>query len=447
MPQRSQHLRGTGDAFLTLQTLSCGARLCHGNFLDNRPGYIPRSTLRRWHKSSAQRERAFGADAAPSTPCAKGQPTKPRNCANADNKSSPALRSSCAKGRPSKPRNFSNAEKLAMHKAVSSTPNWQDAWAAIQKAVPGISYENPQAEKYVPKSTLEEWRRHPTRLAPKPAANTWTEESARFFSVSVPRPNLRQARQASHPSDTWFSSSSWTFCPKCGRHRPHGHASKDTVSAADECRPCCDTSAEDLLEPFEGHLPSKLMAYVTPQMCNWLPIMESATVTDTVLQHVEVAALQVLDIYVDYRTRRGGKAEVVSKQKTSVVRAEWRAESLLTLRKDESQKAIFDWLMHNNTTYRQFVKCTMNSAKHSRPLTKTGGASPLPLCYCSYPASRLHSDPGCIPWLPSATRTSATDSSASVASPSRANPASVRVSCARSSVDAPPTPEIFSCKL
>ncbi|CAE7408220.1 pif1, partial [Symbiodinium pilosum] len=112
----------------------------------------------------------------------------------------------------------------------------------------------------------------------------------------------------------------------------------------------------DLLEPFEGHPPSKLMAYVTPQMCNWLPIMESATVTDTVLQHVEVAALQVLDIYVDYRTRRGGKAEVVSKQKTSVVRAEWRAESLLTLRKDESQKAIFDWLMHNNTTYRQFVE-------------------------------------------------------------------------------------------
>ena len=323
---------------------------------NNRPGYIPRSTLRRWHKSSAQRERAFGADAAPSTPRAKSQPTKPRNCANADNKSSPALRSSCAKGRPSKPRNFSNAEKSAMQKAVSSTPNWQDAWAAIQKAVPGISYENPQAEKYVPKSTLEEWRRHPTRLAPKPAANTWTEESARFFSVSVPRPNLRQARQASHPSDTWFSSSSWTFCPKCGRHRPRGHASKDTVSGADECRPCCDTSAEDLLEPFEGHPPSKLMAYVTPQMCNWLPIMESATVTDTVLQHVEVAALQVLDIYVDYRTRRGGKAEVVSKQKTSVVRAEWRAESLLTLRKDESQKAIFDWLMHNNTTYRQFVE-------------------------------------------------------------------------------------------
>ena len=34
MLQRSQHLRGTGDAFLTLQTLSCGARLCDGNFLD-----------------------------------------------------------------------------------------------------------------------------------------------------------------------------------------------------------------------------------------------------------------------------------------------------------------------------------------------------------------------------------------------------------------------------
>ena len=293
------------------------------------PGYIPRSTLRRWHKLDAQRERAFSTHSRPATP-------------------------SSTKGRKTKPRIFSDSEKMSMQKALKGQPSWRDAWLAVQEAVPGITHDNPKAEKYVPKSTLEEWRRQPSRLTPK-KVDTWNEESTRFFSVSVPRPNLRQAQESSG-NETWFSSLSWTFCSKCGRHRPRGHASRADENGSEECRPCCDPSAEELLEPCHEESASKLMAYVTPQQCSWLPMAASDTETDTVLKNIKVADLQVLDIYVDYKTRRGGRAEVVSKQKTSVVRAEWRKESLLTQKKNDDQQRVFEWLMQNNDTYRQFVE-------------------------------------------------------------------------------------------
>ena len=228
--------------------------------------------------------------------------------------------------------------------------------------MPGITCDDPSEEKYVPRSTLRSWMQHPGRLTAE--SETWTQESSRFFSVSVARPHMRKIE----PQNDDFSST-WSFCLSCGRHRPCGHINR--FPCAENCKPCCDATAEELLEVFKGTSPRKLLAYVTPQKVNWMPLTlalgREANDHLVLLEGINVKVLQVLDLYVDYKTRRGGKAEVVSKQKCSVVRAEWRAESLLTTKKSTIEDTVFQSLMTHNATYREFVDthdrlCNANQA-------------------------------------------------------------------------------------
>ena len=143
------------------------------------------------------------------------------------------------KGRPSKTGNLSPEEKLAVSSSIQGQSSWKEAWAAVQENVPGITCDDPNDEKYVPRSTLRAWTRHPGRLTAD--SETWTQESSRFFSVSVARPRARKVE----PQNDKFSST-WLFCSSCGRHRPCGHIGK--FLCAENCKPCCDAAAEELLE-------------------------------------------------------------------------------------------------------------------------------------------------------------------------------------------------------
>ena len=98
---------------------------------------------------------------------------------------------------------------------------------------------------------------------------------------------------------------------------------------------------------------------MTPQEADWKDMLAhhdaADAVSKTLLGHADVKCFQVIDLFVDYKNRRGGKAEITSKQKSSVVRAEWRETSLLGATRSAAAEYIFLWLMDNNMTYRHYV--------------------------------------------------------------------------------------------
>ena len=74
-----------------------------------------------------------------------------------------------------------------------------------------------------------------------------------------------------------------------------------------------------------------------------------------VLTEAELNDLAVLTIHVDYRSRRGGSAEITSKQKRSLTRCRWRTHPLRGLCRSDLAARAFGWLLKTNDTYREWV--------------------------------------------------------------------------------------------
>ena len=58
---------------------------------------------------------------------------------------------------------------------------------------------------------------------------------------------------------------------------------------------------------------------------------------------------------MDYRSRRGGNAEITSKQKRSLTRCRWHPATLLDAPRGDLAARAFTWLLQNNDTYRAWV--------------------------------------------------------------------------------------------
>ena len=126
------------------------------------------------------------------------------------------------------------------------------------------------------------------------------------------------------------------------------------------CRPCCDVSAMDLLSPAPADvLETRLLVYTTPQKSiwhSWSAAIGSGELPLTlVLTEAELSNLAVLTIHVDYRSRRGGNAEITSKQKRSLTRCRWRTHPLRSLGRSDLAARAFGWLLRTNDTYRAWV--------------------------------------------------------------------------------------------
>ncbi|CAE7439739.1 UBP23, partial [Symbiodinium pilosum] len=115
-----------------------------------------------------------------------------------------------------------------------------------------------------------------------------------------------------------------------------------------------------LLSPPPQDLPSThFRIYPTPQGSEWhswsAAICKNHLPLTDVLPRVEIENLAVLRIHVDYRSRRGGNAEITSKQKRSLTRCRWHPATLLDAPRGDLAARAFTWLLQNNDTYRAWV--------------------------------------------------------------------------------------------
>ncbi|CAE7889597.1 pif1, partial [Symbiodinium necroappetens] len=108
----------------------------------------------------------------------------------------------------------------------------------------------------------------------------------------------------------------------------------------------------------------KLDAYVTPNSQHWEQLLANLALTGLPftpgISKEDLDTLAVLDLKIDYQTRRGGNAEITSKQKNL---------PLFDIQRSEQANRLFIWLLANNDTYAswvQFHKQLANSNGNSK---------------------------------------------------------------------------------
>ncbi|CAE7271115.1 PIF1 [Symbiodinium sp. CCMP2592] len=292
------------------------------------------------------------------------------------------------------------AHKAAARQVPASTtfsrkPSWRSSLGNLPaeqqvKVVQGITAGSPatvlaalesgSGERPVPPGTLRRWLRfgdfslpaesNDTQNAPGEKAatpcshETWKEEYATNFSLLQKVPQMRHTSTRDlDASGLWLLEGSWTFCPSCGRKRARVKTQRfslERLTQAERCRPSCDVPAEDLLAPAPANvLDGRLMVYTTPQSSTWhcwsAAIASGNLPLTLVLSEKELQQLAVLTIHVDWQSRRGGKAEITSKQKKTLTRCRWQPRPLRELSRNDLAAKAFTWLLQNNDTYRAWV--------------------------------------------------------------------------------------------
>ena len=219
----------------------------------------------------------------------------------------------------------------------------------------------------VPPTTLSRWNSSSNFIKQWMTVTTpsWSDEYNQSFGVLMPVPKQRPARSSAedNPSSLWLRKGSWSFCALCGHRQPRTRTQRwslTNLSPSSPCRPCCAQAAEALLSPPPKDLPSAhFRIYPVPQGSEWhswsAAICKQHLPLTEVLPKVEIENLAVVRIHVDYRSRRGGNAEITSKQKRSLTKCRWHAASLLDATRGDLAARAFTWLMQNNDTYRAWI--------------------------------------------------------------------------------------------
>ena len=308
------------------------------------PAYLSRFTLRKWFEHPERLMRTLARARVPPSPGSGRRRAAPEGSVR---------------------RQLSEESRDIIGRAADSSASLTEFAQNLAISLPGFSQTDENAAMYVPRTTVRNWFFRKTVKSwfqESDEDETWEKERENVFGVLSEKPGKRKLPQmASTDSDgTWLRRRSWTYCSACGRRRPrtevHGqHANVDAVA----CAPACDVDAWDLLDPPRtAPKTGKLFAYVTPVVDHWRALCDAVDGGQLPLRlnRWELEDLAVADIKVDYRSRAGGKSDVYSKQKRSVVRCLWRARCLYDLPRGEAADAVFRWLMENNSTYRAFVE-------------------------------------------------------------------------------------------
>ncbi|OLP86649.1 Ubiquitin carboxyl-terminal hydrolase 26 [Symbiodinium microadriaticum] len=226
-----------------------------------------------------------------------------------------------------------------------------EALKQLRAEIPGFTTTDTTAAGYMSRSTLYSRFCREQGQAPR----SWKEERQKYFKVFHVAPCSRTVDEPKTKAALWAKTDSWSFCPACGRHRPRTQLNR--FKGNSPCKPACDPCPESLLLPGDVSDTRKLMAYVTPRQKDWDPLLEALGVDNLAsgLTVEDLDTLPVVRLYVDYKTVRGGKAEVTSLKKQSVVRAEWRDRPLREVPRSKEAAAAFQWLLDHNTTYKTFV--------------------------------------------------------------------------------------------
>ena len=259
-----------------------------------------------------------------------------------------------------------SAVQESIGSALESAENQGDFVAKLHESIPEFSQTDPKAANYIPASSLRRWfkGRYFDDQRDLNEPETWDCEFDRSFCITFPKPSKLEIAVAPEDEvEQWLVHGSWVFCPKCGRRRPRSSTQTLKISrAAIKCQPSCDPSAEQLLLPraaSDSELPKKLEAYVMPDSPNWEPLLLELELTGlpltTNISKKDLDSLAVLDLKVEYQTRRGGHANITTRQKKVVIRGRWKQSALYNMERSEKASKLFAWLPANNSTYAEWV--------------------------------------------------------------------------------------------
>ena len=298
------------------------------------PGYVSYWTLRNWLQNPSSFEKAFtAANRQVLDPPERSQPVS-------------TIRAS-----------LSTDDNLIIHEALQEATCLDHLVNILIERLEEFSASDPAAAKYISKSTLRRWMAQPPICI-----DSWETEFDRTFTVAMTKPAKREppASDTMSVDDRWLIYGSWTFCPACGRRRPRSSmTSTEALVCAIECKPRCDPDAEELLQPPPAIQTKKLQGYVTPMSQNWEALLASMEATGlpllTALTKDDLESLAIVDLKVTYRSRRGGHAEITSKQKQTLIRARWKPMPLTEVRRSEKAAVAFDWLRSSNSTYAAWI--------------------------------------------------------------------------------------------
>ena len=251
---------------------------------------------------------------------------------------------------------FSN-QKKALALMDAGTFN-QDA---LQAQCPGVGY------RFILAASLQ---------YQGPTAGTWKGEFDRRFSVLQTFDPNQTWWESTVQEDTslvakakaWMRTPSWTFCQNCGHREPQPNVAWHWRKNPETCvqRSCPHGCGKDPLElqqrRQQPQQSRRLKAYVTPQASHWRawvahidPQAPENTALHQVLTKEEMRALAPLAFRIEYRKRRGGNAEITSKQKKTLTRARWNAQPVDQTFPSPAARKAYEWLMENNSTYRYYV--------------------------------------------------------------------------------------------
>ena len=210
------------------------------------------------------------------------------------------------------------------------------------------------------------------------AAQAWLTEHQKSFSVvkpiehAVELPATKTDDKDVSEAHAWMQTPSWTFCPECGRRRLQpdvnwGWALRREQAVERKCEHGCDHQPETLMKEHpqeeKPEKTKKLMAYMVPDEHHWHAFRDhvcegTATwdVLHELLPEADMKALAIIDIKIDYETKRGGSASVTSKKKKSIVRAVWRPRDVEEALPSLPCRRAFEWLRDNNSTYQSYLR-------------------------------------------------------------------------------------------
>ena len=220
---------------------------------------------------------------------------------------------------------------------------------------------------------------HGTRMT---VGTSWQSEMNKAFAIGNEQPSLiekltplEKKSQSKLDEQNWIAFGSWTFCDRCGRQRADGKLA-DWIRrtylvgklACVRCQGGCDRAAKDLdvdrdpdVEPLQRKAGETIKAYVTPQKSDWPAVFFELPVT-------ELSKLAPIDLHVDYKNVKGGKAPTSNKKKLSVVRATWRRTKVEASLDTQPLRDAYAFLLANNATYKDYI-CKHNARIDNGELT------------------------------------------------------------------------------
>ena len=212
-----------------------------------------------------------------------------------------------------------------LRKTLRSTSSVQDSEKATQEPASRVSSSS--ASETDMQAWITRWKAAWKRLP----------SSFRLRSTSA---QGRKHKLATSVERLWMQTQSWTYCTRCSQTSPRGLLTPHWPRKATATFQCRQTSCASML-------PTKDTPHVAPQKNLWPPFFFA-------LQQSDWDKLVLLDLKVDYKTVKGGRSPVVSKQKLAVVRGVWRSVLPDATRLSPAAGRVCRFLLTTNKAYKLY---------------------------------------------------------------------------------------------